>query len=90
MKRYRAGAYLLFLLAGICGGALLIIDWRMLALAVVCGWSLILGLSFWRLTVPIVEKGDKPWWSIRATPTILGPIILIAAGAALISWLVTL
>ena len=80
----RIFALILLSIAGFCGGTLLVIDWRLLALSIVAGLSLLLGITVWRGTFEGLKIDTKRgFWRIKLHPAIILPIIFLAFGAAI-------
>lgn len=88
MKIYnRIFALICIVISGFAGGAVLIMNWRIMALGIVSLLTLLWGINFWRNSYQDINLGQDP---LRAKlhPALFLPICALACGAALAGWLI--
>lgn len=84
----RIFAAILIVIAGFTGGTVLLISWRVFALALVSLLTLVYGLSFWRNTYTGEDlSSEKGFWRTKLSPAVLIPILSLAFGGAISGWL---
>lgn len=80
---------MLLIIAGMAGGSILIMNWRILALGIIAVLCLTLGINFWRATFADLEikNPGQSIWKTKLHPAILIPVITLSFGAAIAGWL---
>lgn len=91
MKYYnRVFALILIAISGLTGGIILLVSWRVMALALISLLTLMYGLSVWRGTYENQDLNlgqEKGLLKIQLKPAIMLPIIALAFGSAIASFI---